>query len=57
MVCGVEPGDLASLGFSASCMDAKREALVQALLDHRLDFEDRPVPKSNGSGMWYGAGL
>lgn len=55
--CGVEPGELASLGFSTSCMDAKREALVQALLDHRLEFEDRPVPKSNGSGMWYGAGL
>ena len=55
--CDVEPGDLRSLNFSTSCMDAKREAIIDALRDGRLEYEDRPVSRSDGKGMWYGAGL
>lgn len=55
--CDVEPGVLASLDFSTSCMDAKREALIDALLEKRLDHVSRPVPKSDGRGMWYGANI
>jgi len=55
--CGVEPGELASLGVSTRCMDAKREAIIDALREGRLDYEDRPVPRSDGRGLWYGAGL
>ena len=55
--CGVEPGELASLGYSTRCMDAKREALIDALRQGRLDYEDRPVPRSDGRGMWHGAPL
>jgi hypothetical protein len=55
--CGVEPGELASLGYVTHCMEAKREALIDALREHRLDYEDRPVPRSDGRGSWYGAGL
>ena len=55
--CDVEPGELLSLGFSTSCMDAKREAIIDALRGGRLDYEDRPVPRSDGRGMWHGARL
>jgi len=55
--CEVEPGELRSLNFSTSCMDAKREAIIDALRGGRLDYEDRPVPRSDGRGMWYGADL
>ena len=55
--CDVEPGELRSLNFSTSCMDAKREAIIDALRGKRLEYEDRPVPRSDGRGMWYGADL
>lgn len=55
--CDVEPGELRSLNFSTSCMDAKREAIIDALRGKRLEYEDRPVPRSDGRGMWYGAAL
>lgn len=49
--CDVEPGELQSLNFSTSCMDAKREAIVDALSDGRIDYESRAVPRSDGRGM------
>ena len=55
--CNVEPGELEGLGFSTSCMDAKREAIIDALRDKRLEYEDRPVPRSDGRGFWSGAAL
>jgi len=55
--CNVEPGELKGLGFSTSCMDAKREAIIDALRDKRLEYEDRPVPRADGKGLWYGAAL
>ena len=55
--CDVEPGELRGLSFSTSCMDAKREAIIDALHGGRLDYEDRPVPRSDGKGLWHGAGL
>jgi hypothetical protein len=55
--CDVEPGELRALGFSTSCMDAKREAIIDALRGGRLEYEDRPVPRSDGRGLWHGAGL
>ncbi len=56
--CDVEPGELKGLtNFSTSCMDAKREAIIDALRGKRLDYEDRPVPRSDGRGMWHGADL
>lgn len=55
--CDVEPGVLASLNFSTSCMDAKREALIDALLEKRLDHVERPVPRSDGRGIWFGANI
>ncbi len=55
--CDVEPGELKGLGFSTSCMDAKREAIIDSLRDKRLEYEDRPVPKADGKGLWYGAAL
>ncbi len=55
--CDVEPGELKGLGFSTSCMDAKREAIIDALRDNRLEYEDRPVPRADGKGLWYGAAL
>ena len=38
--CGVEPSALASLNFETQCMSAKRAALVTALRDGRLEYED-----------------
>lgn len=53
--CDVEPGELEQMDFSTSCMDAKREALIDALLEKRLDYVGRPVPRSDGRGLWFGA--
>lgn len=55
--CDVEPGELQNLNFSTSCMDAKREAIIGALQEGRLDYESRPVHRSDGRGMWAGANL
>jgi hypothetical protein len=55
--CNVEPGELKGLGFSTSCMDAKREAIIDALRDKRLDYEDRGVKRDDGKGYWDGAGI
>lgn len=55
--CDVGPGELKSLGFSTSCMDAKREAIIDALRGGRLDYQKRPVPRSDGRGLWHDAGL
>ena len=55
--CGVEPGELRALEFSTHCMDAKREAIINALFDGRLEYEDRAVPRSDGRGVWIGARL
>jgi len=38
--CGVEPAELAKLNFETQCMSAKRAALVTALRDGRLGYED-----------------
>jgi hypothetical protein len=38
-------------------MDAKREAIIDSLRDKRLEYEERPVPKADGKGLWYGAAL
>ena len=55
--CNVQPGEFAKLNFFTSCMDAKREAIIDALHGGRLEYEGRPVPRSDGSGNWHGAGL
>lgn len=55
--CNVEPFELKSMGFSTSCMDAKREAIIDALRGNRLDYDDRPVPRSDGMGLWYEASI
>jgi hypothetical protein len=55
--CNVEPGELKSMRFSTTCMDAKREAIIDALRGKRLDYDDRPVPRSDGKGLWYGASI
>jgi hypothetical protein len=38
-------------------MDAKREALIDALLEKRLDYVGRPVLRSDGRGTWVGANI
>ncbi len=55
--CDVEPSELRGLNYSTHCMDAKREAIIDALRNRRLDYESRPVPRSDGRGMWCDAGL
>ncbi len=55
--CNVEPSELKELNFSTSCMSAKREAIIDALRDNRLEYEDRPVPRNDGKGFWSGAPL
>lgn len=55
--CDVEPGELKGLNFVTSCMSAKREAIIDALRSARLDYQKRPVPRSDGRGMWYDAAL
>lgn len=47
--CGVEPAELAKLNFETQCMSAKRAALVTALRDGRLEYEDLGIVTSQGS--------
>ncbi len=54
--CGVEPGELKKLGFQTSCMDAKRAAIEDALLDKRLDYIDEGVQFPNGK-VWEGCSV
>ncbi len=46
--CGVEPTELASLNFETQCMSAKRAALVTALREERLEYEDLGIVTSRG---------
>jgi hypothetical protein len=46
--CGVEPAELAKLNFETQCMSAKRAALVTALRDGRLDYEDLGLVTGQG---------
>lgn len=46
--CGVEPAELAKLNFETQCMSAKRAALVTALRDGRLEYEDLGLVTSQG---------
>ncbi len=46
--CGVEPAELAKLNFETQCMSAKRAALVTALRDDRLEYEDLGIVTSQG---------
>lgn len=46
--CDVEPSVLSELDFATSCMDAKRQILIEALEDKRLDYVDNGVRWSNG---------
>lgn len=46
--CGVEPAELASIGFETQCMSAKRAALVSALEEGRLEYEDMGIVTSSG---------
>ena len=46
--CGVEPSALASLNFESQCMSAKRAALVTALRDGRLEYEDLGILTAQG---------
>ena len=46
--CGVEPAELAKLNFETQCMSAKRAALVTALRDGWLEYEDLGIVTSQG---------
>lgn len=46
--CGVEPAELAKLNFETQCMSAKRAALVTALREGRLEYEDLGIVTSQG---------
>lgn len=46
--CGVEPAELAKLNFETQCMSAKRAALVTALRDGRLEYEDLGIVTGQG---------
>ena len=46
--CGVEPSALSELDFATSCMDAKRQILIEALTDKRLEYLEEPVQWSSG---------
>lgn len=46
--CGFQPEQLSLLRGRNLCMDAKRAALVHALRDGRLEYEDLGVTGSNG---------
>lgn len=46
--CGVEPSELARLNFETQCMSAKRAALVTALRDGLLEYEDLGIVTSRG---------
>ena len=46
--CGVEPAELAKLNFETQCMSAKRAALMSALEEGRLEYEDLGIVTSGG---------
>ena len=46
--CGVEPSELASIGIETQCMSAKRAALMSALEEGRLEYEDLGIVTSGG---------
>ncbi|MBU6995864.1 hypothetical protein [Ferrovum myxofaciens] len=46
--CGVEPAELATLDFETQCMSAKRAALVTALREDRLEYEDLGIVTGHG---------
>lgn len=46
--CGVEPAELARLNFETQCMSAKRAALMTALRDGRLEYEDLGLVTGQG---------
>lgn len=46
--CNVDPAQLASLGFDTQCMSAKRAALVTALREGRLEYEDLGIVTARG---------
>lgn len=46
--CGVEPSELARLNYETQCMSAKRAALITALRDKRLEYEDLGIVTSQG---------
>jgi hypothetical protein len=46
--CGVEPAELAKLNFETQCMSAKRAALVTALREGRLEYEDLGIVTGQG---------
>ena len=46
--CGVEPSELASLNFETQCMSAKRAALIAALREGRLEYEDLGIVTGHG---------
>jgi hypothetical protein len=46
--CGVEPAELAKLNFETQCMSAKRAALITALRDGRLEYEDLGIVTNQG---------
>ena len=46
--CNVEPTELSRLNFETQCMSAKRAALVTALRDSRLEYEDLGIVTSQG---------
>lgn len=46
--CGAEPSELTKSNFETQCMSAKRAALVTALRDGRLDYEDLGILTSQG---------
>ncbi|MCC7184580.1 MAG: hypothetical protein IT509_13575, partial [Rhodocyclaceae bacterium] len=46
--CNVDPAQLASLGFDTQCMSAKRAALVTALREGRLEYEDLGIVTGHG---------
>lgn len=46
--CNVDPAELAHLGFETQCMSAKRAALVTALREGRLEYEDLGIVTGHG---------
>jgi hypothetical protein len=46
--CNADPAELGRLGFNPECMSAKRAALVTALRDGRLEYEDLGIVMSQG---------
>ena len=46
--CNVNPAELGQLGFDTQCMSAKRAALVSALREGRLEYEDLGIVTARG---------